>query len=87
MSLVEYIWAMAGNADTAYRYFPYVYPASPATFTNLKRSTKLSKNGTLLVVDDNFGTIGKFDGPNKPNSVLFSNLFTIKGDQLNCQLV
>ena len=39
--------------------------------------------------DDNFGTIGncKSDGPNKPNSVLFSNLFTIKRDQLNRQLV
>ena len=29
---------------------------------------------TRLVVDDNFGTIGKFDGPNKPNSVFLSYL-------------
>lgn len=42
---------------------------------------------TLWVVDDNFGSIGKFDGPNKPNSVLFSHLFSIKGDQLHPQLV
>ena len=42
---------------------------------------------TLWEVDDNFGIIGKSDGATKPNSVLFSHLFTIKGDQLNPQLV
>ena len=36
---------------------------------------------TLWVVDDNFGSIGKSDGPNKPNSGIFSHLFTIKGNQ------
>ena len=42
---------------------------------------------TLWVVDDNFGSIGKSDGPIKPNSALFSLLFTIKGDKLYPQLV
>ena len=42
---------------------------------------------TLWEVDDNFGSIGKSGGPNKPNSVLFSHPFTIKEDQLNPQLV
>ena len=42
---------------------------------------------TLWEVDDNFESIGKSDGATKPNSVLFSHLFTIKGDQLNPQLV
>ena len=31
------------------------------------------------MVDDNFGSIGKSGDANKPNSVLFSHLFTIKG--------
>lgn len=50
---------------------------------------KLSTNSSFTpwVVDKNFGSIGKSDGANKPNCVLFSQLFTIKWDQLNLQLV
>ena len=47
----------------------------------------INSSFTLWEVDDNFGSIDKSDGATKPNSVLFSHLFTIKGDQLNPQLV
>ena len=65
----------------------YVY--QPYKIDEIVKEWELRTNSsfTLWVMDDNFGSIGKSDCPNKRNFVLFSHLFNIKGDQLNPQLV
>ena len=96
VSLVGYIWA--GDADMASHLSVNFderlsgksgYVHQSYKIDEIVRDWELCTNSsfTLWVVDDNFGTIGKSDGPNKQNSGIFSHLFTIKWDQLNPQLV
>ena len=64
----------------------YVYKSDK--FDEIVKEWELCTNSfTLWLVGDNFESIGKSCGPNKPNCVLLSHPFTIKEDQLNPQLV
>ena len=98
VSLVECIWAMAGDADIASHLSViyderlssksgYVYQSNKVDEIVKEWELRTNSSFALWKVDDNFGSIGKSGGPNKPHSVLFSHPFTIKEDQLNSQLV
>ena len=89
---------MAGDADVASHLSEifdvrlsskssYVYQSYKIDEIVKERELCTNSSFTLWVVDDNFGSIGRSGDANKPNSVLFSHLFTIKGAQLNPQLV